>query len=129
MMLVYASVAVYTTNLRVIQDKLSANSIKVPYSLSEAKKAAQYAEESLVHMIDIYLNPDQDLYYSCIEDKVRMVDPENIRVCESLLREMQTRASLHRFMTMEAFVVMMSGKPYSNDEVTRRVTDVLKVVS
>ena len=30
---------------------------------NKAKKGTQYAEESLVNMIDIYLNPDQDLYF------------------------------------------------------------------
>lgn len=31
---------------------------------SKAKKVSQYAEDSLAHMIDLYLNPDQDMYYS-----------------------------------------------------------------
>jgi tetratricopeptide repeat protein 21B len=100
---------------RGLYNKYTRNPREALSEFNKAKKSAQYAEESLVHMIDIYLNPDQDLYYSCIEDKVRMVDPENIRVCESLLREMQTRASYHRYATMEAYVVMMSGKPYNNE--------------
>ena len=31
-----------------------------------AKKTGQYAENALTHMIDIFLCPDQDLYYSAI---------------------------------------------------------------
>jgi len=61
-------------------------------------------------MIDIFLCPDQDYYYSALEAKTKIVHPENIRICESLLREMQTRASSHRFIVMEAYVAMLGGK-------------------
>jgi hypothetical protein len=75
MMQDYASVAVFIINLQEIQGKHLLNLTKVLNLLILAKKSIQYAEESLVHMIDIYLNPDQDMYYSCIEEKARMVDP------------------------------------------------------
>jgi len=42
---------------------------------------------------------------------------------------MQTRASYHRYVTMEAYVVMMSGKPYNNEELTKKLIDVLKNVT
>jgi len=54
--------------------------------LNAAKKSSQYAEASLTHMIDIFLCPDQDYYYSALEGKTKTVHPENIRICESLLR-------------------------------------------
>lgn len=37
-------------------------------------------------MIDIFLSPEQEPYYSAIEGKPKAVHPENIRICESLLR-------------------------------------------
>jgi len=51
-------------------------------------------------MIDIFLCPDQDYYFSALEAKTKTVHPENIRICESLLREMQNRASSHRYIVM-----------------------------
>lgn len=40
-----------------------------------AKKSHQYSELSLYHMIDIFLSPEQDLYYSAIEGKAKAVHP------------------------------------------------------
>ena len=71
---------------------------------NKSKKSTQYAEESLVHMIDIYLNPDLDLYYSCVENQPKPVDADNLKACESLLKEMQTRASYLRYIVMESYV-------------------------
>lgn len=61
-------------------------------------------------MVDIFLCPDQDYYYSALEGKTKPVHPENIRICESLLREMQTRSSSHRYIVMESYVAMLGGK-------------------
>jgi len=79
-------------------------------------------------MIDIFLCPDQDYYYSALEGKTKAVHPENIRICESLLREMQTRASLHRFTVMQAYVTMLSGKVTNIEETIRKLVEVLSVV-
>jgi len=65
-------------------------------------------------MIDIFLCPEQEPYYSAIEGKTNSVHPENIRICESLLREMSSRASWHRYVVMEALVAMCSGKSNIN---------------
>jgi hypothetical protein len=32
-------------------------------------------------MIDIFLCPDQDFYFSALEGKLKTVHPENIRIC------------------------------------------------
>lgn len=72
-------------------------------------------------MIDIFLCPDQDYYYSALEGKTKPVHAENIRICESLLREMQTRASNHRYIVMEAYVSMLSGKVKNIDDVIRKL--------
>ena len=58
-------------------------------------------------MIDLYLNPDQDLYYSCVDENAREVDTDNLKACESLLREMQTRGSYHRYIVMESYVLFL----------------------
>ena len=67
MMQDYVFVEDYTTNITEIQHKHLSNSTKVHKILTIlAKKAHQYTENSLYHMIDIFLCPEQDLYYSAI---------------------------------------------------------------
>lgn len=49
-------------------------SLKPREALTEfnvAKRNQQYAEDSLTHMIDIYLNPELDLYYTLVEESAR----------------------------------------------------------
>ena len=61
-------------------------------------------------MIDMFLCPEQEPYYSAIEAKPAVVHPENIRICESLIREMSSRASWHRTVVMESLVAICSNK-------------------
>ncbi|KAL4503354.1 hypothetical protein ABPG72_000960 [Tetrahymena utriculariae] len=95
---------------------------------SKAKKSSQYAEESLVNMIDIYLNPDQDLYYSNVEEGPKAVDEVNLRACESLLREMQTRSSYLRYIVMESYVFFLGGARYKGglEQGLKNLNDILK---
>jgi hypothetical protein len=57
-----------------------------------------------------------------------VVHQENIRICESLLREMMSRASSHRFIVMEAYVQMLGGKVKNIEDVIRKLVEVLSVV-
>jgi len=72
-------------------------------------------------MIDIFLCPDQDLYYSAIEGRPKQVHPENLRICESLLREMSSKASQDRFAVMDAYVTIMRGNPKQLEAVHSRL--------
>ena len=44
-------------------------------------------------MIDIYLNPELDLYYTLVEENARQIDPENLKACDMLLKELSTRGT------------------------------------
>lgn len=79
-------------------------------------------------MIDIFLCPDQDFYFSALEGKLKPVHPENIRICESLLREMSQRASSHRYVVMEAYVQMLGGKVKNIEDTIRKLVEVLSTV-
>ena len=79
-------------------------------------------------MIDIFLSPEQDLYYSAIEGRPKPVHPENLRICESLLREMSSKASQDRFVVMEAYVTIMKGNPKLLESVHARLIEVLSLV-
>jgi hypothetical protein len=83
---------------------------------------------SLYHMIDIFLCPEQDLYYSAIEGRPKAVHPENLRICDSLLREMSSKASMDRFAVMEAYVTIMKGNPKQLDAIDGRLIEVLSLV-
>jgi hypothetical protein len=71
----YAFVGAYIINSPVIHHKRWFSLIKVHLSYISAKKSTQYAESSLTHMIDIFLCPDQDLYFSALEGKTKTVHP------------------------------------------------------
>lgn len=79
-------------------------------------------------MVDIYLNPDQDLYYTSVEESAKEVDPDNLKACEILLREMQTRASYHRYIVMESYVLMLGKFKGSADNIVKNLTEVLKAM-
>ena len=79
-------------------------------------------------MIDIFLCPDQDFYFSALEGRSKPVHPENIRICESLLREMSHRASSHRYVVMEAYVQMLGGKVKNIEDTIRKLVEVLSTV-
>lgn len=79
-------------------------------------------------MIDIFLCPDQDFYFSALEGRLKPVHPENIRICESLLREMQSRASYHRYVVMECYVQMLGGKVKNIEETIKKLVEVLSTV-
>ena len=109
--------------------KPSFNLTNVTFLLISAKKSAQYAESAIFHMIDMFLCPEQEPYYSAIESRPAVVHPENIRICESLLREMNARASWHRTVVMESLVAICSNKPNLKiDDMINKLTDVLSVV-
>ncbi|CAD8066862.1 unnamed protein product [Paramecium sonneborni] len=78
-----------------------------------AKKHQQYAEDSLTYMIDLYLNPDQDLYYSITDEQPKPVAVENLKACDQLLKELQNRGSMSRYLVMQAQVLQLSGNPKS----------------
>lgn len=99
------------------------------FVINSAKKAHQYTEMSLYHMIDIFLCPEQDLYFSAIEGRPKAVHPENLRICESLLREMSTKASQDRYAVMEAYVTIMKGNPKQLEAVHGRLIEVLSLVN
>lgn len=83
---------------------------------------------SLYHMIDIFLCPEQDLYYSAIEGRPKAVHPENLRICESLMREMSSKSSQDRYAVMDAYVTIMKGNPKQLDSVHARLIEVLSLV-
>lgn len=129
MMLVSATVEDFIINTHEICQMPWWSSIKVNNLISLAKKSSQYAENSIFHMIDIFLCPQQEPYYSAQEQKMTSVHPENIRICESLLRELSSRGSWHRYVVMEALVLMCSGKSNINlEDQAKKLVDVLVVV-
>ena len=80
-------------------------------------------------MIDIFLCPDQDFYFSALEGRLKPVHPENIRICESLLREMHNRASYHRYIVMESYVQMLGGKVKNIEDTIKKLVEVLSAVN
>lgn len=129
MTLVCATVEDFIINTHEIYQTPWWSSIKVINLINLAKKSSQYAENSIFHMIDIFLCPEQEPYYSAQEQKMTSVHPENIRICESLLRELSSRGSWHRYVVMEALVLMCSGKSNINlEDQAKKLVDVLVVV-
>ena len=79
-------------------------------------------------MIDIFICPEQDSYYSAIDGRPKQVHPESIRICESLLREMSTKASFHRYVVMESLVSFCSGRNINLETCVQKLADILSAV-
>ena len=56
-----------------------------------AKRHPLYKNPSLKIMVDIYLNPDQDLMFTSSPEKIKPFKPENLQSMEVLLNEMSDK--------------------------------------
>ena len=63
-------------------------------------------------MIDLLLNPEQDLYFNNSDDTsaLKSLDPENLRLAETLLKELQVKAGSPKVVVIEAYVSMFGRK-------------------
>lgn len=68
------------------------------------------------------------MYYSSVEEGPKAVDEVNLRACESLLREMQTRTSYLRYIVMESYVFFLGGNRYKGglEQGLKNLNDILK---
>jgi len=65
-----------------------------PKALEEFQKASRnklYKQSSLRHMIDIYLNPNQNVYYNAETKAFFQMTPQNLKSVEILLSEIDTK--------------------------------------
>ena len=79
---------------------------------NKAKRASAFKEDSVAHMIDILLNPEQELYFSSSEDAscLKSIDNDSLRAAEGLLRDLQVRSNSPKAQVLEAYVIMFAKK-------------------
>jgi len=77
-------------------------------------------------LIDIYLNPDQELYFNNVEETAINVDEDNLKSCANLLTEMQARASYQRYIVMESYVGFIGKYKNALETGIKNLTEMLK---
>ena len=107
-----------------LYQKYSRNPQEALKEFFKAKRGSQFAEDSIIQMVDLYLNPDQDVMFSTIgEGGVKQVDAENLRAADNLIKEMKSRGSGLKGSISETYVLMFQkGKM---DAANKRLVDLL----
>ncbi len=61
-------------------------------------------------MIDIYLNPDQDIYYSKLNEskKMRVIPVDHLEAASSLLMELHGKIEPEKYLILEALTLVFS---------------------
>lgn len=92
--------------------KYSRNPQEALKEFNKAKRSSIFKEDSISHMIDILLNPEQELYFSCSEDasSLKSIDNDSIKTAENLLRELQIRGNSPKVQVLESYIIMFSRK-------------------
>jgi tetratricopeptide repeat protein 21B len=88
-----------------------------------------YAEQSLLHMLDIYINPDQDLLFDNMTEKQKEIEPENLRACDTLLKELMQRGSQANFIVAESYVNVLGRVKGGMEKASQLLTEILKLDS
>lgn len=107
-----------------LYQKYSRNPQEALKEFFKGKRGSQYAEESIIQMVDLYLNPDQDVMFSTIgEGGVKQVEGENLRAADNLIKEMKNRGAGTKGLVSECYVLMFQkGKL---DLATKKLQDIL----
>jgi tetratricopeptide repeat protein 21B len=105
--------------------KYSRNAKEALNEFIKAKRGSQFCAESIINMIDIYLNPDQELMYTSLQSDggVKQVDPENLKAADNLVKELAAKYPGPIATIQEAYVYMFTkGKM---DRVHEKLQEVL----
>ena len=97
---------------RGLYQKYSRNPQEALKEFNKAKRSSTFKEDSVSHMIDILLNPEQELYFSSSDDAscLKSIDNESIKAAESLLRDLQIRGNSPKAQVLEAYIIMFAKK-------------------
>ena len=95
---------------------------------NKAKRSSIFKEDSVAHMIDILLNPEQEMYFSSSEDAscLKSIDNESIRAAENLLRDLQIRGNSPKAQVLEAYITMFAKKN-GPELASNKLTELLKI--
>jgi tetratricopeptide repeat protein 21B len=109
-----------------IYHKLSRSPAEALEEFFKSKKGNLFAEESIIQMVDLYLNPDQDLLYNSIgESGVKAITPQNLNAADNLIKELKNRGSTTRGIVAEAYVYMFQKNKMELAQT--KLTEILKV--
>lgn len=105
--------------------KYSRNPQEALVEFVKAKRGNQFFERAITQMIDIYLNPDQELLYTHMgENKHKNIDVENVKAADNLAKELKLRSTNSlRILLSESYVWMYSKRA---DQAADKLKDVLK---
>lgn len=75
---------------------------------NKAKRESAYADDCLRYMLEIFVNPQNDLYFSFSEEvnSIKQVDGDNVRGAENVLLDCKSRITdQNKFMSQYAFLL------------------------
>eukprot|EP01083_Nonionella_stella_P283179 963735_1 len=95
---------------------------------NQARKDGEWGNMALEHMVDIYLNPDNDLLFGDKADESRN-RKEHINSAEKLLEEIKIRSSKHdpKLEILTCYILMASGEKASIESATQKLMLLLQL--
>ena len=110
---------------RGLYHKMSRNVQEALGEFVKAKRGNQFFDQAVMQMIDIYMNPEQELLITQMgENKYKNIDVENIKAMDFLAKELKSRStSAEKILIAECYVLMYSKRA---DQACERLKDPLK---
>jgi tetratricopeptide repeat protein 21B len=79
-------------------------------SLNQARKSAEWGEEAILNMVEIYLNPDNENIWEGLDGdgagNANQVNMEAVKICERLLREIKRKPKSLRHKMLECHALI-----------------------
>lgn len=86
-------------------------------NFQRARRSKLYSEYTLQVMIDIYLNPDQDILFSHVENlRVKTFDDHNLDAVEVLINELPQKTLSEEKDTLTSYLTMFKDQAYPDAE-------------
>eukprot|EP00828_Plagiopyla_frontata_P041534 TRINITY_DN5952_c0_g1_i6.p2 TRINITY_DN5952_c0_g1~~TRINITY_DN5952_c0_g1_i6.p2 ORF type:complete len:295 (-),score=57.60 TRINITY_DN5952_c0_g1_i6:100-984(-) len=94
-----------------------------------SKHQSSYMETSIVNMVWIYLNPQNELLFSSSDESqvTRNIDMENLKTADNLLHELsQHQANQLKISILQSYILMFSRQKQNIELAQNRLLDILK---
>jgi len=93
--------------------------------LNNARFDGFYGVEALTLMVEIYLNPMDELVYSCQQKRVTYeTSPENLKAAEALIEKLRMRN--HDTTILECYGMILTNKQANIDKATKILSELYK---
>jgi len=99
-------------------------------SLNQARKSAEWGEEAILNMVEVYLNPDNENIWEGMDGdgagNANEGNMEAVRICERLLREIKRRPKSLRHEMLECHALIGTRQRPNIELALKRFVETLK---